>query len=188
MAFDYLHFILIPLIIVVARIVDVSLATIRIVFISKGFKNVAPIIGFFEILIWIIVINQIMSDMNNYAYYFAYAIGFASGTFIGMYIEDKLSFRKVIIRIKIQKDVEKLVESFKKMGHSLTFIDAEGKDGKVKMIFSIIDRKEIKKIVQIIHQTNPKAFYSIEDVRFVSEKGKIGAKQRKFFGMYRKGK
>ena len=188
MALDYLHFILIPLLIVVARIVDVSLATIRIVFISKGFKNLAPIIGFFEILIWIIVINQIMSDMTNYGYYFAYALGFASGTFIGMHIENKLSFGKVIIRIIIQKDAEKLVEDLKNMGYSLTFIDAEGRDGKVKMIFSIINRKEIKKVVDAIHKVNPKAFYSIEDVRFVSENGKIGTNQRKFFGMYRKGK
>ncbi len=187
MAFDYIHLLLIPLLIVVARIMDVSLATIRIVFISKGLKGIAPIIGFFEILIWVIVINQIMSNMDNPIYYIAYALGFASGTFIGMYIEDKLSVGNVIIRVIIQKDSDKLVEELKKLGYSLTFVDAEGRDGKVKMIFSIISRKEIKNVIKVIRKINPKVFYSIEDVRFVSEFKNKG-KSKKFFTMYRKGK
>ncbi|GAE87820.1 hypothetical protein JCM21531_1220 [Acetivibrio straminisolvens JCM 21531] len=74
-----------------SRIIDVTIGTIRIIFVSRGKKYLAPVLGFFEVLVWIVAISQVMQNLNNFACYFAYAAGFATGTFVGIIIEEKLA-------------------------------------------------------------------------------------------------
>lgn len=162
--------VLLPLFIFLARIADVSIGTLRIMFISKGLKYIAPIVGFFEILIWLIAIGQIFQNLTNPLYYIAYAGGFASGTYIGIVIENKLSIGTELVRIITQKEAPKLVEALEKENFIVTHDDVDGRDGKVKIIYVVIDRHDIPNVVRIIKKHNPKAFYSIEDVKFVSEK------------------
>lgn len=161
---------ILPVLIFLARIMDVSLGTIRIIFVSRDLKYLAPFVGFFEVLIWLLVIRQIMlSDGNNTACIIAYAAGFASGTFVGMYIENLLSFGRVLIRVITRKEAGELVEYLKSSGYGLTCVDATGATGPVKLVFSVVERHDIPRIVEIIKRFNPNAFYTIEDVRFVSE-------------------
>lgn len=161
---------ILPVLIFLARITDVSLGTIRIIFIARNLKYIAPIIGFFEVLIWLLVIREIMlSDGNNVACIIAYAAGFASGTFVGMHIENLLSIGRVLIRIITRKEAEDLVDYLQSAGYGLTSLDAEGATGPVKVVFSVVERHDVPKIVEIIRRFNPNAFYTIEDVRFVSE-------------------
>ncbi|HON38812.1 MAG: DUF2179 domain-containing protein [Desulfomonilia bacterium] len=161
---------ILPVLIFLARIMDVSLGTIRIIFVSRDLKYFAPFVGFFEVLIWLLVIRQIMlSDGNNTACIIAYAAGFASGTFVGMYIENLLSFGRVLIRVITRKEAGELVEYLKSSGYGLTCVDATGATGPVKLVFSVVERHDIPRIVEIIKRFNPNAFYTIEDVRFVSE-------------------
>ncbi|MBT3691112.1 DUF2179 domain-containing protein [Candidatus Woesearchaeota archaeon] len=171
--------VILPLFIFLARIIDVSMGTVRVIFISKGFKKYATIIGFFEVLIWLAAINQIMSNLTNYFYYFAYAGGFAMGTLVGMAIEEKISFGKVTLRVITRKDASELLEELRMNKYTVTSLGADGKDGKVKLILTIINRKDIKKITKIIKKHNPKAFYSIEDVRYVHDDSPI--KKKNFF-------
>ena len=91
--------VIMPLLIIFARICDVSLGTIRIISIARGYKLIAPLLGFFEILIWLLAIKQIMQNLTNIFYYVAYSGGFAAGTFIGIYIEEKLAMGIFLIRI-----------------------------------------------------------------------------------------
>ena len=184
--------IILPLFIFIARILDVSLGTIRVIFISRGFKYLAPLISFFEILIWLFAIKQIMQNLNDFLCYIAYAGGFASGTFIGMYIENKLSLGNVLIRIVTKKEADELVEFLKSADYGVTSFDAYGIEGKVKVIYAIVERQDIKDIVDIIKRFNPNALYSIEDVRFVSEKIKSLRKNKneymRLIRLRRKGK
>ena len=169
---DYSSFysmILIPLLIFFARVCDVSLGTIRIIFISKGIKYLAPLVGFFEILIWLFAINQIFQDFSNIYYYIFYAGGFALGNLIGIVIDEKLSIGTVGIRIITRFDANNLVMALKKIKIGLTVVDAEGPNGKVKLIFTIVNRQNINKVIKIVKKYNPKAFYSVEDIRHVSE-------------------
>ncbi len=76
---DLFSYAILPLLIFLARICDVSIGTLRIIFVSKGVKKVAPVLGFFEVLIWIIAISKIMQNLDNYVNYIAYAAGFATG-------------------------------------------------------------------------------------------------------------
>jgi uncharacterized protein YebE (UPF0316 family) len=80
--FDYYTYILIPLLIFFARITDVSMGTVRIILVAKGYRTVAPIIGFFEVLIWILAISKIFENLDNWVCYVAYAGGFATGNYV----------------------------------------------------------------------------------------------------------
>lgn len=161
--------IIIPLLIFFARVCDVSLGTIRIIFISKGIKFLAPLVGFFEILIWLLAIGQIMQNLTNIYYYIFYAAGFATGNFVGIILDEKLSIGTVSIRIITKKDATELIKALKNNKINLTILNAEGPNGKVKVIFTVVNRQNISKIINIVKIHNPKSFYSIEDIRYVSE-------------------
>ena len=105
----YMYLVL-PLLIFIARIFDVSMGTIRVIFITRGYKLIAPLIGFFEVVIWLLAIGQIMSNLTNIYCYLGYALGFSAGTYIGMVIEEKLSIGKVILRIVSKRDATSLHE------------------------------------------------------------------------------
>ena len=106
--FDYYNWITLPLIIFFSRICDVSLGTLRHVFISKGFRKIVPLLGFFEVLIWIIVVAQVMKNLNNVACYLAWAGGFATGTYVGLWIEEKLALGLQVVRIITNQDSSEL--------------------------------------------------------------------------------
>jgi len=146
---------------------DVTLDTLRIVFVSRGNKSIAPILGFFEILIWLVAITRIMQNLDNITTYIAYAAGFATGNYIGLKVEEKLALGTQIIRIITGKDASKLIESLREKGFGVTAIDAEGKNGPVHVIFLIAKRQVVKEVISLVNHHNPKAFYSIEDVRSV---------------------
>ena len=167
----YTWFVL-PFLIFVARVADVSMGTVRVIFVSKGLKYLAPIVGFFEILIWLLAIGQIMKNLSSPVCYIAYAGGFATGNFIGITIAEKLSLGVALIRVITQKDALPLVEYLKAENHGVTCVDGHGSSGQVKVVFTIVPRREVFSVVALIKRYNPHAFYSIEEVGFV-EKGKF---------------
>ncbi len=165
---DVFRWVILPLLIFLARILDVSLGTIRIVFVSRGLKYLAPVIGFIEVIIWLLAIRVIMQNLNNFACYFAYGAGFAMGTFIGLQIEKRIAIGNSIIRIITQKDATQLIDYLRSQGFGVTHMDAQGIKGKVNVIYMIIKRQDFEKVTQIINKFNPKAFFTVEDVCMVS--------------------
>lgn len=161
--------VILPILIFISRVLDVSVGTLRIVFIAKGSKIVAPILGFFEVLIWLLAMGQIFQNLNNVLCYIAYAGGFAAGNYVGMVIEQKLAVGMLVIRIITRETATSLVESLKDGGYGVTTVDGEGTTGKVKIIFSLIKRKDLTKIIELIRKFNPRAFFSVEDVRFTQQ-------------------
>jgi uncharacterized protein YebE (UPF0316 family) len=182
-------YLVLPLLILIGRVVDVSIGTIRVIFISKGFKNIAPLLGFFEVFVWLLVIKQIFDNLANPITYIAYAAGFAIGVYIGMILEEKLSVGKVMINVITETDITSLLKKLKEEKYSVTVMDAEGTKQKVEVIFLIVERKEVAKIMKWVNEFNPKAFYSIEDVRFAHEHSEPNKKSLfDFFRGIRKGK
>lgn len=161
--------VIVPAFIFLARICDVTIGTMRIIFISRGMKIIAPVLGFFEVFIWIIAIGQIFQNLTNPLNYFAYATGFAAGNYIGMLIEERLAMGLALVRIITQRDATNLIEYLRAAGYGVTVLDAQGKQGPGKVIFSVVKRKNIKDVENAIHEFNPKAFYSLEDVRRAAE-------------------
>ncbi|MFC1551986.1 DUF2179 domain-containing protein [Candidatus Latescibacterota bacterium] len=163
-------FVILPLLIFLSRVIDVSLGTMRMIFVSRGFKLYAVLCGFFEILIWLFAITQIMNNLTNPFYYIVYASGFASGNFIGMLIEERIALGNVLLRVVTQREPLELVNYLKNENYGVTILPAQGLQGTVTILFSVIPRCELPEIVKFIKSVNPKAFFTVEDVRFVSQK------------------
>ena len=161
--------ILLPLMIFFARIFDQSIGTLRMVFIAKGMKRWAPILGFMESLTWLLAIGQIMQHLDNWLCYAAYAGGFAMGNYVGMKLDERLSLGNVIIRIILKKQAQELIAYLKQQNYGLTILDAEGATGKVKVIFSIVKRRDAREVISAINDFDPHSFYTIEEVRSVNE-------------------
>jgi len=166
---DLFSYFLMPLLIFLARICDVSIGTMRIIFVSKGKRNIAPILGFFEVLIWITAISKIMQNLDNYANYIAYAAGFATGNFVGMIIEEKLAMGIQMIRIFAHERGSELVQTLNGNGYGATVIEAHGARESVQLIYTIVQRNELDIVLNLINTFNPKAFYTIEDIKSVNE-------------------
>ena len=162
------HLIL-PFLIFFSRIVDVSLGTLRIIFVNKGMRYLAPLVGFFEILIWLIVISQIMSNLSSPLNYLAYAAGFAAGNFVGIYLENKLAMGITLFRIITRKKANELITEYRSLGYSVTHVPAKANSGDVEIIFLPIRRKDINSVIEEVKKHNPDALYTIEDVRGVSK-------------------
>lgn len=167
--FDYFSWILLPMMIYFARMTDVTLGTLRIVMISKGKRKIVPFIGFFEVLLWLVAMGQIMKNLSNPACYLAWAAGYATGTFVGLFLEEKLALGSQVIRIITNKIYDSFLAELKKENHGFTMIDGQGAVGPVKVIFIVIERKQIKKVTALIKRFLPDSFYSIEDVRETSK-------------------
>jgi len=162
--------VILPLLIFLARICDVSMETIRVIYISKGIKYLAPIIAFFEIVIWLLAMEVVMRDLTNIANFLAFAFGFAMGTYIGLVIEEKLSIGMVIMRIvTTEESNDEIVSFMQSENYGITTLDAKGSRGNVRIILSLVNRTDVARITERIRSTNPHAFFSIEDVRYVNE-------------------
>jgi uncharacterized protein YebE (UPF0316 family) len=146
-----------------------DLRTLRIIFVSKGKRNIAPVLGFFEVLIWITAISKIMENLDHYINFVAYAAGFATGNLVGMIIEEKLAIGILMVRVFAQERGNELVQSLNIQGFGATVIEAQGARESIHLIYTIVKRNELANVLDIITRHNPKAFYTIEDIKAVNE-------------------
>lgn len=158
-----------PVMVFLARVTDVTLGTLRIIFISRGKRNLAPLLGFVEVFIWITIVSQIVSHAHNILAYLAYAAGFATGAFVGMGIENRLAIGTQVILAVIQENATELVDHLHAAGYGVTSVDGAGANGPVNLIYTIFPRRCQEDVLSIIHQTHPRAFLSIQDVRSTQE-------------------
>lgn len=165
---EFFSLILLPILIFFFRVSDVTLGTLRIVFISQGRKILAPIVGFCEILIWLAAMSQIFSHLTNFIYYIAYAGGFAMGNYIGLIVEAKISLGLLSLQLIIRENPEHLISLLNDQGYSITTMTAEGSKGLVRIVLLVIKRKNLPKILELVRKNNPKAFISVEQVKSVS--------------------
>lgn len=167
----FYELVLLPLLIFIARVVDVSFGTIRVIFVSQGLKNLAAIIAFVEIFVWILAAKQVLSQTNSFILILAYCLGYATGTYIGITISERLSIGKVAVRLFLKRDSRNLLKELRKNNFGITIFNAEGRTRThSQMIFSILPIKDLPKIVRIIKKHHPKAFYSVETVKKINER------------------
>lgn len=156
------------LLIFFARILDVSVGTLRIIFVSKGLKYRSALLGFVESLIWILAISKVMQNLGDWQTYVAFASGFAAGNFVGIALEERIAIGSAIIRVITRHEAPKLIRHLRSAGYGVTSVEGKGETGEVKVIFTLIKRRQLPDVVAVIKKYSPKAFYSIEDVRFAS--------------------
>jgi len=169
---------LLPLLVFVARIIDVSIGTLRIIFVSRSLKGWAAVLGFFESLIWVLAIGQVMQNLTNVMTYIAFALGFATGNYIGVLIEERIALGNLIVRIITRKDAVALSEHLWKAGYGVTNLRARGEKGPVQVIFTVCRRRNVQDVLKMVKHFNPRAFYTIEDVRFVQDNLPVNLRRR----------
>lgn len=158
-----------PLLIFFARVCDVTLGTIRIISLSRGRRYLAPFLGFFEVLIWLLAIREIFEHTDHVAAFLAYAAGFAAGNFVGLMIEEKIALGHLAIRIITADDSTDLIGALRDAEFGVTSVAAQGQSGAVQLIFMVIARREYDRVMEMIGNTHPRAFVSVSDVRSASE-------------------
>lgn len=177
--FDYYNYVGVPLLIFLARAVDTSLGTLRIVMITRGNRKAVRLVGFIEVLLWVIAIGQIIHNLNNWAGYLAWALGFTVGSMIGFNIEDKLALGKHQLRIITSQPIETFLEELKKLNQGFTVFDGMGANGPVKQIFCILNRQNNEEITSLINKHIPTSFVSVSDV-MATDSGIFNNKKREF--------
>jgi uncharacterized protein YebE (UPF0316 family) len=161
--------ILLPLFVFLAEVCVVTLGTVRTIFIARGMKLLAPFLGFFEVSIWLFAIGQIMQNLSDVSCYLAFAGGFTLGNFLGVLFEKKLAIGSVVVQITTNRDARVLVESLQAAEFGVTTLDAHGATGPVQVVFTVIKRKELDKVVSLVKRFDPRAFYAVNDLQAASD-------------------
>ncbi|MDV6373787.1 DUF2179 domain-containing protein [Deinococcus arenicola] len=146
------------------RIVDVSLGTLRIGMLIRGKRTLAGVLSFFESLIWLLAAAKVLSTLDSPLQFVAYAGGYAAGTMLGANIERWLAVGKVVLRIIVPVSAPDVQEALRKAGFYVTTVNASGRDGEVRIMFSVIARKKMKQAIRAIESVYPKAFVTVEEV------------------------
>jgi uncharacterized protein YebE (UPF0316 family) len=154
-----------PLLVFLAELCVVTLCTLRIIFISRGMRLLAPIVGFFEVTIWLFAIGQVMKNLSDFGCFLGFAGGFTLGNFFGMLIEKWLALGTVLVRVITHKDATGLVASLKEAQYGITSVDAEGATGPVKVVLTVVRRKELQDVLALIRRFDPGAFYSVDSIQ-----------------------
>jgi uncharacterized protein YebE (UPF0316 family) len=174
----YFH-ILLPFLIFFTRMVDTSLGTMRQVLTARGNRSAVRIVGFFEVLIWITAIGQVMQHLNHWTSYIAWALGFTAGSFIGFRIEEKLALGKHQLLIITPQPVELFLEELKALNHGFTVFDGMGATGPVKQIVLIINRKHSKEVTELMKKHIPLSFCTVSDIQ-ATDSGVFNQTKRAF--------
>ncbi len=169
MGFDVYAWLVIPLLIFCARVADVTLGTLRFVFIARGYRWLAPAVGFFEVTIWLLAIREVLVNLRNIACILAYGLGFAAGNFIGLWLEEKLSIGMVLVRIWLRQDQNGLMTFLKEHDYGYTIVEGEGAREKIKILFTILKRKNLQHVLDAVSRYAPHAFYTIETIKCARE-------------------
>lgn len=153
------------LIIFFARIIDVSMGTIRMILLVKGQRKIATMIGFFEVMIYLIVLGKVVGSINKPLLIIAYCLGYASGNFVGSKLEERLSIGRLLVQI-IVKDIScEVVAALRNAGFGVTIFEGEGMEGSSYMLNVITERKKVRELQQIVNELNCGAFITTMDVR-----------------------
>lgn len=161
-----------------ARVVDQSLGTVRIIMISRGNRLLAPLIGFFEVLIWLLAISRALATLSGPLSYVIYAAGFAVGNYVGMLLEEKIAIGYQSIRVITSRVVSALPLTLREEGFGITEVHGRGMKKDVSILYTVVAKGEVKKLLEIVNTLEPAAFITIEDVKsfqsgFINRKGFI---------------
>ena len=149
----------------ILRVGDMSLDTLRVLYVMRGQKGFAWILGFFQAVIFITAITTVLSNLDNLIYIIAYAAGFATGNVVGMIIEERLAQGYSHLRIISSRRGNAIAESLRNEGYAATEISGRGKDGTVTSINCSVKRNKIHQIRKLVEDIDIDAFITAEDIR-----------------------
>ncbi|MDR0787171.1 MAG: DUF2179 domain-containing protein [Gemmatimonadota bacterium] len=156
-----------PLVIFGLRICDVSLATIRMLLSVRGIKFIAPIIGFFEVLIWITAVGTAIQHLDSPLHILGYAGGFAMGTLVGSLLDERMAIGMASIRVVSMHGGVELAEAMRELGFGVTEYAGHGREGTVEVVDAVMRRRDLPQAMAAIDLWDPNAFVTIEEPRSI---------------------
>lgn len=160
-----IHPAFVPLVIFFLRLTDMSLDTLRVLFVIRGRRPFAWILGFFQSALWVVAITSVLSNLDNLFNLVGYAGGFATGNVVGMMIEERLAIGFSHIRIISSRRGSAIAEAIRQTGHAVTEIPGRGKDGTVSVLNCSVKRRQVRAVQQSINKIDPDSFVTVEDIR-----------------------
>jgi len=154
-----------PLFIFCARIIDVSLGTLRTIYIIRGSRFLGPFLGFFEVLIWLTAVSGVFTHLGQWYNVVAYAAGFATGNAVGVLIEHKLAIGMQAVRLISRTQSAAVAAGLRLADFAVTEIKGRGMTGPVSVSYVVVTRKDTQKVIGVAHSIDPEVFCTVEDVR-----------------------
>lgn len=171
-----------PLFIFLAEVCVVTISTMRTIFVARGMKYLAPLLGLFEVSIWLYAIGEVMKNLNDWTCSAAFAGGFTLGNFLGILLEEKLAMGSVGVHLITHKDADSLIEDLRTAEYGVTRIEARGAFGPVKILYTVIRRKELERVLAIARRFDPRVFYSVDGLHSAAT-GVAPAPRRRALGL-----
>lgn len=147
------------------RVADMSLDTIRVLFVVRGKKTIVWVLGFFQSLIFVIAIGSVLTELNNVLNIIGYATGFATGNVVGMLIEHRLAVGHIMVTIISSNRGAFIAEKLRTSGYAVTEIAGRGRNGTVFELHASVLRKDVPNVETVVLEADPQAFITAEDVR-----------------------
>jgi uncharacterized protein YebE (UPF0316 family) len=154
-----------PLAIFALRIVDVSLSTVRILLAVRGHRTIVPIIGFFEVLIWVFAVGNAIRFLDSPLHLLGYASGFAMGSVLGLAIEERLAIGFGTIRVVSRHAGVEMAQALRDLGFGVTEFGAQGRDGRVEVMYTVCKRRDIPRVLAEVERWDRQAFITVEEPR-----------------------
>jgi uncharacterized protein YebE (UPF0316 family) len=158
-----------PALIFVAETCVVTICTLRTIFLARGRKYLAPLLGFFEVSLWLLAIGEVMKNLTDPRCSLAFAGGFTLGNFLGILIEQKLALGSVVVQAITNKNATELVERLRTANFGVTCVDGQGASGPVRIVVTVLPRKQLDHVVAILKEFDPKVFYSVDGLQSAAE-------------------
>ena len=154
-----------PLLIFLAEVCVVTFGTVRIIFVSRGQKFLAPILGFLEVSTWLFAMKLTMQNLSDWTCYLGFASGFALGNFLGILIEKRLAIGSLLVQVITTRDAGGLAEALRAAEYGVTCMDGRGGTGPVQVVLTVIQRKQLENVIALVKEFDPRAFYSVNDLQ-----------------------
>jgi uncharacterized protein YebE (UPF0316 family) len=154
-----------PAFIFVAEMCVVTISTVRTIFVARGMKYLAPLLGFFEVTTWLFAVGEVMKNLGDPRCSLAFAGGFTLGNFLGILIEQKLALGTVVVRTVTHKDTGSLIERLRAAGYGVTRLEGHGAVGPVQVILTVVPRKQLDRVQGILREFDPRVFYSVDGLQ-----------------------
>lgn len=149
----------------VARVIDVSMGTVRMLMVVQGLKIQASIIGFIEMILYVLALNSVVGSLDNPMNLFAYAFGFAAGNYVGIFIEGKIALGKLSAQIILKTtDNQDLIDGLRDNGFGVTIIEGKGIKGKKEILSVALNRKNLIKLRNLVYEYDETAFMTVSNI------------------------
>lgn len=150
-----------------AKIIEVSMSTVRIVLITKGEKKIGAFIAFFEVLLWMYIASNVIQNISEDPLKAVfYAVGFAVGNYLGSMLEEKIGLGLSEIQAIVPEQYgENLADEIREKGFAVTLIRGEGKNNPRFILMMFVPRKRVKELVRFIQESQENVVITVSETK-----------------------